>query len=211
MTTNRITRGILCAFTSLIVSTVFAAPIIAATAREEVQGAIEKVIAILNDPNLRSEAKKSQRIEQLREVLFPKFDFAEMAKRSLGINWQQRTPQEREEFVKVFTELMENSYMESIDSYNGQKVKVVGDKQDNNFAEVDSKIVNNKGEEFSVDYKLLRSGSDWKIYDVVIENVSVVNNYRSQFNRVIARSSFADLMQKMRAKQFGSVRAKQKT
>ena len=209
MMTSRITRGILCAVTSMIVSTaVFVAPTIAASAREEVQTAIEKATAVLNDPNLKSEAKKSQRIEQLRQLLFPKFDFAEMAKRSLGLNWQKRTPQEQEEFVKVFTELIENSYMETIDSYNGQKVKVVGDKQDNNFAEVDTKIVNNKGEEFSVAYKLLQSGGDWKIYDVVIEDVSVVNNYRSQFNRVIARSSFADLLQKMKDKQFGAVRAK---
>lgn len=182
----------------------------AGAAREQVQSAIEKVTAILNDPTLKSAAKKSERIERLRQVIFPKFDFAEMAKRSLGPNWQRRTPEEQQEFVKLFRELLENSYVENIDSYNGEKVNIVGDKEEKDFAQVNTKIVNNKGEEFAVDYRLLQSGGDWKIYDVVIENISVVNNYRSQFNRVIAKSSFEDLLQKLRDKQFAPA-GKQKT
>ena len=178
--------------------------------REQVQSAIEKVTAILNDPNLKSAAKKSERIERLRQVIFPKFDFAEMAKRSLGSNWQRRTPEEQQEFVKLFRELIENSYVENIDSYNGEKVNIVGEKQEKDFAQVNTKIVNNKGEEFAVDYRLLQSSGDWKIYDVVIENISIVNNYRSQFNRVIAKSSFEDLLQKLRDKQFAPA-GKQKT
>ena len=179
--------------------------------REQVQSAIEKVTAILNDPNLKSDAKKSERIERLRQVIFPKFDFAEMAKRSLGSNWQRRTPEEQQEFVKLFRELIENSYVENIDSYNGEKVNIVGEKQEKDFAQVNTKIVNNKGEEFAVDYRLLQSSGDWKIYDVVIENISIVNNYRSQFNRVIAKSSFEDLLQKLRDKQFAAPAGKQKT
>ena len=183
----------------------------AGAAREQVQSAIEKVTAILNDPNLKSDAKKSERIERLRQVIFPKFDFAEMAKRSLGSNWQRRTPEEQQEFVKLFRELIENSYVENIDSYNGEKVNIVGEKQEKDFAQVNTKIVNNKGEEFTVDYRLLQSSGDWKIYDVVIENISIVNNYRSQFNRVIAKSSFEDLLQKLRDKQFAAPAGKQKT
>jgi len=179
--------------------------------REQVQSAIEKVTAILNAPNLKSAAKKSERIERLRQVIFPKFDFAEMAKRSLGSNWQRRTPEEQQEFVKLFRELIENSYVENIDSYNGEKVNIVGEKQEKDFAQVNTKIVNNKGEEFAVDYRLLQSSGDWKIYDVVIENISIVNNYRSQFNRVIAKSSFEDLLQKLRDKQFAAPAGKQKT
>ena len=183
----------------------------AGAAREQVQSAIEKVTAILNDPNLKSAAKKSERIERLRQVIFPKFDFAEMAKRSLGSNWQRRTPEEQQEFVKLFRELIENSYVENIDSYNGEKVNIVGEKQEKDFAQVNTKIVNNKGEEFAVDYRLLQSSGDWKIYDVVIENISIVNNYRSQFNRVIVKSSFEDLLQKLRDKQFAAPAGKQKT
>jgi phospholipid transport system substrate-binding protein len=183
----------------------------AGAAREQVQSAIEKVTAILNDPNLKSDAKKSERVERLRQVIFPKFDFAEMAKRSLGSNWQRRTPEEQQEFVKLFRELIENSYVGNIDSYNGEKVNIVGEKQEKDFAQVNTKIVNNKGEEFAVDYRLLQSSGDWKIYDVVIENISIVNNYRSQFNRVIAKSSFEDLLQKLRDKQFAAPVGKQKT
>jgi len=179
--------------------------------RDQVQTAIDKVMAILNDPTLKSDAKKSERIERLRQAVSPKFDFAEMAKRSLGANWQRRTPEEQQQFVKLFTELIETSYAQNIESYNGEKVRITGEKQDNDFAEVSTKIVNNKSEEFSVDYRLLQSGGDWKIYDVVIENVSIVNNYRSQFNRVIARSSFDDLLQKMKAKEFTPAVGKEKT
>jgi len=186
-------------------------PAFAGAPREQVQSAIEKVTAILNDPNLKSAAKKSERIERLRQVIFPKFDFAEMAKRSLGSNWQRRTPEEQQEFVKLFRELIENSYVENIDSYNGEKVNIVGEKQEKDFAQVNTKIVNNKGEEFAVDYRLLQSSGDWKIYDVVIENISIVNNYRSQFNRVIVKSSFEDLLQKLRDKQFAAPAGKQKT
>ena len=182
----------------------------AGPAREQVQSAIEKAMAILNDPSLKSKAKKNERIERLRQAIFPMFDFAEMAKRSLGANWQRRTPAEQQEFVKLFRELIESSYMDNIDAYNGEKVNVVGEKQEKDFAQVNSKIVNNKGEEFSVDYRLLQAGGDWKIYDVVIENISIVNNYRSQFNRVIAKTSFEDLLQKLRDKQFAAP-GKQKT
>jgi phospholipid transport system substrate-binding protein len=188
-----------------------AVPALAGAPREQVQGAIQKVTAILNDPELKSEAKKSERIERLREAIFPKFDFAEMAKRSLGANWQRRTPEEQREFVKLFTDLMENSYMDNIASYNGEKVNITGEKQDNDFAQVSTKIVDKKGEEYSVDYKLYRNGDDWKIYDVVIENISIVNNYRSQFNRVIARSSFEDLMRRMKDKKFAPVTTNKKS
>jgi phospholipid transport system substrate-binding protein len=197
-------------FRSLLIAIVFALMIVdragAATPREQIQSSVEKVIAILKDPNLK--AKKNERIEQLRQVIFPKFDFTEMAKRSLGADWQRRTPEEQQEFVKLFTELIESSYVSNLDSYNGEKVIFTGDKQDGEYAQVDTKITSNKGEESTVSYKLRQSGSDWKIYDVVIENISIVNNYRSQFNRVIARSSFADLLRQMKDKQFDTATKK---
>ncbi len=197
-------------FRFFLIAIVFALMIVdragAATPREQIQSSVEKVIAILKDPNLK--AKKNERIEQLRQVIFPKFDFTEMAKRSLGADWQRRTPEEQQEFVKLFTELIESAYVSNLDSYNGEKVVFTGDKQDGEYAQVDTKITSNKGEESTVSYKLRQSGSDWKIYDVVIENISIVNNYRSQFNRVIARSSFADLLRQMKDKQFDTATKK---
>ncbi len=183
----------------------------AVTPKEQIQSAIEQVVTILKDPNLKSEAKKKERLERLRQVIFPKFDFTEMAKRSLGANWQRRTPEEQREFARLFTELIESSYINNLDSYNGEKVTVTGEKQDQGFAQVNTKIVANNGEQYSVEYKLYQAGNDWKVYDVVIENISIVNNYRSQFTRVIARSSFEDLMRKMKDKQFEAVGKNQKT
>jgi phospholipid transport system substrate-binding protein len=210
--TSIVLRRLGIGFSAVMLAAVLVAhPAVAATPKEEIQSAIEKVVAILKDPKLKSEAKKQERLEQLRQVIFPKFDFTEMAKRSLGANWQRRSPEEQQEFAKLFTQMIEGAYVENLDSYNGEKVTVTGEKQDQGFAQVSSKIVANNGEEYSVDYKLYQSGNDWKVYDVVIENVSIVNNYRSQFNRVIARSSFEDLMRRMKDKQFEAVGKKQKS
>jgi phospholipid transport system substrate-binding protein len=176
---------------------------------EQIQGAIEKVVATLKDPGLK--AKKQERLQQLRQVIYPKFDFAEMAKRSLGSHWQKRSADEQRDFVKLFTELIENAYLDNLEAYDGEKVAITGEKQDKEYAEVNSKIATKKGEEIAINYKLHQGSGDWKIYDVVIENVSLVNNYRSQFNRVIAQSSFEDLFRRMKDKQFEAAGKKQRT
>ena len=188
-----------------------ATPSRAGAPAEQMKGAIEKVLTVLKDPNLKSAGKKNERLNQLRQVIYPKFDFAEMAKRSLGGQWQRRSPDEQREFVKLFTELIENAYLDNIESYDGEKVTITGEKQDQNYAEVNSKITTQKGEDVAVSYKMHQAGNDWKVYDVVIENISLVNNYRSQFNRVIAQSSFEDLLRRMKDKQFQSAEKKQKT
>jgi len=169
---------------------------------DELRGAIEKVQTILNDPQLKAAGKKGERLDKLRQVIQPKFDFTEMAKRSLGTNWQRRNPEEQRDFVKVFTDLLENAYVDSIDSYDGEKVVFTNEKQDKEYGEVNTKIVTKKGEEFSVNYKLHQASGNWKVYDVVIENISIVNNFRSQFNRVIAKSSYEELVRTMKEKRF---------
>lgn len=194
-----------------IIFTVGASRAEAVTPREEIQSAVEKVLAILKDPNLKPEGKRQERIAQLRQVIFPKFDFTEMARRSLGADWQRHTPEQQKEFVTLFTNLIEASYANNLDSYNGEKVTFTGDKQDGEYAQVDTRITSNKGEDSTVSYKLRQSEGGWKIYDVVIENISLVNNYRSQFSRVIARSSFDDLLRQMKDKRFDAVAAKQKS
>ena len=183
-----------------------ALPVSAGAPSDQTRATIEKVLTVLKDP-----AAKSERRERLRQVIYPSFDFAEMAKRSLGSHWQRRSSTEQQEFVKLFTDLVESSYVDAIDSYDGEKVVVANEKQDKEFAEVNTKIVTKKGEEYRVDYKLHQTSGSWKIYDAVIENVSLVNNYRSQFNRVIAKSSYEDLMTKMKDKQFEAPGKKAKT
>ena len=204
-------KGFYIAVLGVLLCGAVAAPSHAGAPADQMRGAIENVLSVLKDPNLKAAAKKSERLDQLRQAIKPKFDFAEMAKRSLGTQWQRRSPEEQSEFVKLFTDLIENAYFDNIESYDGEKVAITGEKQDQEFAEVNSKIATKKGEEIAVNYKLHQVGSDWKVYDVVIENISLVNNYRSQFNRVIAQSSFEDLLRRMKDKQFQAAAKNSKT
>ncbi|HYY24581.1 MAG TPA: ABC transporter substrate-binding protein [Candidatus Udaeobacter sp.] len=176
----------------------------ATEAAQQVKQTVDRVLAIVNDPALKGDAKAAERRQKLKEVIGARFDFAEMAKRSLGSQWQKRSPAEQKEFVEVFTELLEGSYLDKIESYSGEKVRFVNDRQEKDYAEVGTKISNNKGEEFSVDYRLYNANGDWKVSDVIIENISLVNNYRAQFNRVLARSSYAELLETMKQKKLSA-------
>ena len=168
---------------------------------DQVRQTTDKLLAILEDPQLKGESKKSERRHKLKEVLYQRFDFTEMAKRSLGSEWRRRSPEEQKEFVKVFTDLLERAYLDKIESYNGENFQYLKEREDDkNHAQVDTKIVDNKGQEFSVNYRLYSVGGDWKVYDVVIENVSIVNNYRSQFTRVLATSSYEELVNRLQGK-----------
>jgi phospholipid transport system substrate-binding protein len=199
---HKVLRSICTISTTIFLCGTLAQRVNAGVPAEQIQSAIEKVVSILKDPALKTESKKKERLDQLRQVIYSKFDFAEMAKRSLGSQWQRRRPEEQQQFVKLFTEMIENAYMDNLVAYNGEKVTITNEKLDHEYAEVETKIVNNKGEEYAVNYKLRQASSDWKIYDVVIENISLVNNYRAQFSRVIARSSFEELLRRMKDKQF---------
>jgi phospholipid transport system substrate-binding protein len=191
-------RGMACLLgTSLLL---FALPAGAGVPTEQTRTTVDKVLSILNNPELRSAARKSERREQLRAVIYPRFDFAEMAKRSLGPQWSRRSPQEQREFVRLFTEVLENSYVDTIESYNGEKITYTRENLDNDRAEVFTKVVTKKGEEFSVNYILRSVDGEWRVYDVVIENISLVNNYRSQFDRILAKDSFDELLRKLQAK-----------
>ncbi len=167
---------------------------------ERIRFVVEQGIEILNETKLQSKNGKRVYLDRLREVVFPLFNFPEMAKRSLGFHWRQLSPEERQEYVTLFTNLLERSYAGKIDLYDGETVVFMREVVEDNYARVDSKIVSKRGEEFSVDYKLLRTNGDWRIYDVVVENISLVNNYRSQFNRVIANSSYETLIKRINQK-----------
>ena len=202
-------RALLCSF-AILFCIIAVSPARAAAPADQIRETINKILGVLNDPSLKADDKKKERLERLKELIEPQFDFVEMAKRSLGAHWQRRSPKEQEEFVKLFKELLETSYIDSIDSYNGEKIAIKSEKQDKDYAEVDTRIVTKKGEEFSINYKLMANGG-WKVYDVIIENISLVNNYRSQFNRVIAQSSYEDLMRKLKEKEIATPAKKVKS
>jgi|SRR4026208_2016399 phospholipid transport system substrate-binding protein len=167
---------------------------------EAIRDAVNQGVEILNKAKLDNQKQRAQVIDRLRQIVYPLFDFNEMAMRSLGANWRRLNPQQRQEFVSTFTALLEKTYADQIDLYNGQKVVYSGESIDGNYAQVDSRIIDKDGQNYSVVYRLHRVDGKWRIYDVVAENISLVNNYRSQFNRVIARSSFEELLKTMTQK-----------
>ena len=173
----------------------FPGPAAAGLPTDKTRETVDKVLIILQ-----SGTNREQRRQQLRDTIYPRFDFAEMAKRSLGPHWQRRSPQEQQEFVRLFTDLLESSYVDKIEGYNGEKVLYTREQVDGDNADVFTKVLTKKGEAFSINYKLYRAGNDWKVYDVVVEDISLVNNYRSQFNRILASASFDELLRKLQQK-----------
>jgi len=167
---------------------------------EAIRGAVNQGVEILKNGKLDNRKQRSQVIERLREIVFPLFDFNEMAMRSLGPHWRRINAQQRKEFVSTFTMLLEKTYADQIDLYNGQQVIYTGETVDGDHAQVDSRIMDKDGQAYSVTYRLHKVDGNWKIYDVIAENISLVNNYRSQFNRVIAKSSFDELLKTMKEK-----------
>lgn len=168
---------------------------------EQIRASVDRVLAILKNSQLKSPAKTKERREQLRETISSRFDFAEMARRSLGAQWRRLSPKEQEEFVRLYTDLLERAYIDRIEGYSDEKFVYIRENLDKHFAEVNSRIITEKGEEFSLNYKAHLVNEEWKVYDVVVENISLVNNYRSQFSRIIANSSYEELVRKMKEKQ----------
>jgi phospholipid transport system substrate-binding protein len=167
---------------------------------DQIKATVDKALVVLRDPQLKPPSKTKERREQLKQILFARFDFTEMAKRALGANWRRRTPNEQEEFVRLFTELLERAYTDTIESYTDERIVYVSERLDGSYADVNSKIFTAKGEEFSINYKAHLVNGEWRVYDVIVENISMVNNFRSQFNRVIANSSYEELIRRLRDK-----------
>ena len=167
---------------------------------ELVKSAAEGAIAVLKDPKLKSPEQKKERVERLKEIINPIFDYNEMARRSLGAHWRRRSAAEQEEFTTLFRAFLERIYADKIDFYDGQKAIFGRETIDQDYAQVESVMINPKGEENSVIYRLKRTDGKWKVYDAVVENISIVNNYRSQFDRVISKSSYEELKKMLREK-----------
>ena len=177
----------------------FPALSMAAAPAERIRGTIDRVIGILKDPAMAGKEKREERRRILRDEIAPVFDFGEMAKRSLGPNWRGRTTEEQDRFVALFREILENSYLGKIESYQGEEIRYGRESIEGAYAEVKTLVVTRQGLEFPVDYRMLEGSSGYRIYDVVIEGISLVGNYRSQFNSILRKSSFQDMMDKLRA------------
>jgi phospholipid transport system substrate-binding protein len=158
-----------------------------------VKSAAERALKVLKDPKLKSPDKKNHRIERLKAIINPIFDYQEMARRSMGRHWRQRTPAEQEEFYRLFRAFLEQVYSSKVDFYDGEKVSFGRETIDGEYAEVESTVTDSKGMTSPVIYRLKRTDGQWRVYDAVVENISIVNNYRAQFDRVLSRSSFDEL------------------
>jgi phospholipid transport system substrate-binding protein len=159
----------------------------------------DALLSLSRTSNPTAEASERRRAD-VRRVADALFDFPDMSRRALGRHWTDRTPAEREEFVRLFTDLIARSYIGKIDRYAGESIAYVGERVDGEEASVRSQVVTAKGSKIPVEYRLHRANDAWTAYDVLIENVSLVGTYRSQFDRIIKAESFATLLRRLREK-----------
>ena len=177
------------------------APVATPSPTEVVQSGIEQVVQVVQDYDTsHPEAAEKRRLE-IRRAAGRLFDFQEMARRTLARHWSDRTAGEREEFVSLFRDLLERSYLSRLENYSGERIVYLGETVDGEFATVRSKILTGRTSEVALAYRLHLVGSRWAVYDILVEGVSFVGSYRSQFNRIIAKSSYGDLVRKLRQKE----------
>lgn len=167
---------------------------------EDVRETTDKLIAIVSDPAMKSADMSVERARRIRKAVDERFDWKEMSKRTLARHWKKRTDQEKDEFIDLFGKLLERTYLDKVEGYSGEQVLYVGERVEGNYGIVVVKIVTKKDTEIRVKYKLKKKGGKWLVYDISIEGVSLVNNYRKQFNSIMTRSSYEDLMKKLRRK-----------
>jgi len=166
------------------------------TVKSRVEEALQR-LAPASNPTAEAVQRRRAVIRRAADTLF---DFPDMSRRALGRHWTDRTPAEREEFTRLFTDLIAQTYIGKIDRYAGESIAYVGERVDGEEASVRSQVVTAKGSQIPVEYRLHRANDGWSAYDVLIENVSLVGTYRSQFDRVIKAESFANLLRRLREK-----------
>jgi phospholipid transport system substrate-binding protein len=177
------------------------APAAAGVATDQLKGAVERVLKTLDDPTLKGEARLGERRAAVRKIANEIFDFGEIAKRSMARHWQPLSEGQRTEFVGLFADLLERSYISKIETYGGEKIQYTAERADGDFATVSTKIITKNGTEVPVDYRMIKRTDRWLVYDVSIEGVSLVSNYRTQFNKIIQTTSYNELVSKLRNKQ----------
>ena len=179
------------------------ASILAVTAAEagaptdQLKQQVDEVVRVLEDPA--AKARPARRRAAVRKIAENIFDYPDTARRALGPHWAARTPEEQREFVTVFADLLDRAYLSKIDLYQGEKVRYADETVDGNQATVKTMLVTPKGTSIPVDYRMHLVNGRWLVYDVVIEGVSLVANYRTQFNRIVRTESYAALVQKLRS------------
>ena len=160
----------------------------------QLKGTIEKVIKIVQDEALKND-KQARRVA-LRKTIAERFNYRQMVMRSLAKNWDARSDQERQEFIRLFKSLLENSYASKLEAYRDEEINYLDEIIKGKYALVKTEVVR-KSSTIGVDYKLIQENGNWQVYDFVIEGVSMIRNYRSQFTKIIRRDSYEVLVQKL--------------
>ena len=180
------------------------APARAGAPTDQLKTSVEQIVRVLEDPSLRAEARTRERRAAIRKEAEVVFDFAETARRALGRHWQGLSEKDRGEFTALFTDLIERAYISKIERYSGERIAYAGEAVDGGLATVRTRFVTKQGTEVPVDYRMQQRGERWLVYDVSVEGVSLINNYRTQFDKIIQTSSYAELLRKMKAAEVGA-------
>jgi phospholipid transport system substrate-binding protein len=177
---------------------VLTSPVYAGAPTDTLKETIDRIVQILADPALKD--KLDQRRAEVRKIAEGIFDYPDTARRALGPLWNARSPQEQQEFVKLFADLLDRAYVSKIDLYQGERVRYVGEMAEGDEATVKTVIATKKSSDIPIDYRMHRKDDRWLIYDVIIEGVSLVSNYRTQFNKIVQTESYDALVQRLRVK-----------
>jgi phospholipid transport system substrate-binding protein len=167
---------------------------------DQLRSATDRVLKVLRDPELKQPTKEQERRQQIRAIADEIFDWQETGKRALARHWQGRSPNERQEFSALFADLVERSYVAKIERYSGERIVYAGETVEGDQATVRTRLITKSNTEIPIDYRMQRDGDRWRAYDVLIEGVSLVSNYRTQFNRIIQQSGYGELVNKLKAK-----------
>jgi phospholipid transport system substrate-binding protein len=183
----------------LLLGGVAVQPAVAGGATEAMKHTIDEVLTTIQDKELKQPGRAEERRQRLEQIVGARFDYQEMSRRSLGAPWNTLSDKDKQEFVGLFQTLLTNSYADKIESYSGEGVKYINERTENDYAEVRTKVLTGKVE-IPLDYRLLNKGGNWRVYDVVVDGVSLVNNYRGQFSKILRSSTYADLVDQLRKK-----------
>lgn len=185
---------------SLSIVLLAAGPVWAGEPTQRLKETTDRIIAILGDPALKGPEKEAERNRLIRQIVDQRFEWEEMSRRTLARHWAKRSEGERKEFVQLFGRLLERTYRHKVDDYSGEEVLYDEELSEGPYSLVKTRIVTKQGKEIPVIYRLIKKGEDWYVYDMSIEGVSLINNYRTQFNSIIVRSSYAELLKRLKAK-----------
>lgn len=174
---------------------------------DQLKSSVEQIVKVLEDPALKADSRVKDRRAAIRKEAEVVFDFTETAKRALGRHWQALSEKDRQEFTGLFTDLIERAYISKIERYSGERIAYAGEAVDGGLATVRTRFVTKQGTEVPVDYRMQQRGDRWLVYDVSVEGVSLINNYRTQFDKIIQTSSYAELVRKMKAAEVGTTAA----